>query len=390
LQQNGLCGLIGSAMLIWRLPETTTWAGTKQLMVLSVLASHLAAGGGRLATESLPGRLPGLVVFGGGMVVGGLTVALVRWLGLHSWIGRAGAWLPVPAPAVPAPAAPTPAAPAPVPPTPVLLAPAQPGRAEPGLRAERAHPPKPAPAPEPPQSPSLRIGVLGSLTINGQAGALVPAQSQLITSLALHQDGLSNAQLRALLGTDPAHPKPADSLRQLIARTRRALGRADDGREWIEHLGNGRYALHPAARVDLREFDALAAAGMRDALAGPLTGALSMVRGQPFTECYYWWLESATIESVTARIVAAAEALAELSLTGPDPAAAVRAARIALAVDPSAEQLWRIMMRAEHAAGNLAGVREAWGRCVDVVAEVAADGRPDSATSAVYAELTAR
>src|SRR5258708_1707203 len=65
-------------------------------------------------------------------------------------------------------------------------------------------------------------------------------------------------------------------------------------------------------------------------------------------------------------------------------------ARIGLATDASAEQLWRIVMRAEHAAGNLAGVRGAWGRCLDVVCEVAADGQPDSATSAVYRELLAR
>jgi DNA-binding SARP family transcriptional activator len=88
--------------------------------------------------------------------------------------------------------------------------------------------------------------------------------------------------------------------------------------------------------------------------------------------------------------VAAAEKLAELSLTSGDPAAAVRAARTGLAADCAAEQLWRIMMRAEHAAGNLAGVREAWGRCVDVAAEVAADGQPDRATSAVYDKLLAR
>lgn len=232
--------------------------------------------------------------------------------------------------------------------------------------------------------------MLGSLTVNGLAGALVPAQSQLIVALALSRDGLSNKQLRTMLGADPRHPKPADSLRQLIARTRRALGQAAEGREWIEHLGHGIYALHPDARVDWREFEALTSAGIRRAEAGPLTEALDMVRGQPFTGCYYWWLEPATVESVTARIVAAAEVLAELSLGGRDPAAAVRAARIGIAVDPSAEQLWRIMMRSEHAAGNLAGVRGAWGRCLDVASEVAADGLPDPATCEVYDELLAR
>jgi DNA-binding SARP family transcriptional activator len=236
-------------------------------------------------------------------------------------------------------------------------------------------------------APSLRIGMLGSLTVNGRAGGLLPAQSQLIVLLALNRNGLSNRQLRSFLGADAGHPKPADSLRQLIARTRRALGRASDGREWIEHLGHGTYALHPDARVDLHEFEALIAAGIASDDAGLLAGALDLVRGRPFTGCYYWWLEPAIVESVTARIVASAGTLAQLRLAGGDPAAAVRAARVGLAADASAEQLWRIVMRAEHAAGNLAGVRGAWGRCVDVVSDVAADGQPDSATSAVYSEL---
>jgi DNA-binding SARP family transcriptional activator len=240
------------------------------------------------------------------------------------------------------------------------------------------------------QQPALLIGVLGPLTINGQAGALVPAQSQLIVALALNRGGLSNRQLRRLLGADERHPKPADSLRQLIARTRRALGQAADGREWIEHLGHGRYALHPHAWADWHEFEAQTAAGIATGDAATLSHALGLIRGQPFTGCFYWWLEPELIDSTTARIVSAAESLATLSLAGQDPAAAVRAARIGLGADASAEQLWRVMMRAEHAAGNLAGVRGAWCRCLGVVSEVAADGRPDSATSAVYSALIAR
>jgi DNA-binding SARP family transcriptional activator len=236
-------------------------------------------------------------------------------------------------------------------------------------------------------SASLRIRVLGSLTVNGLAGALVPAQSQLIVALALNRGGVGNGQLRKLLGADADHPKPADSLRQLIARTRRALGRAPGNREWIEHLGHGHYALHPDAWLDWRMFETLTAAGMQTGEAAPLADALGLVRGQPFAGCYYWWLEPELVESVRARVVAAAEALATLKLADRDPTGAGRAARTGLAADPSAEQLWRIVMRAEHAAGNLAGVRGAWGRCLSVVSEVAADGRPDAATTAVYSEL---
>lgn len=237
---------------------------------------------------------------------------------------------------------------------------------------------------------ALRIGVLGSLTVNGHAGALVPAQSQLILALALNRAGLANGQLRRLLGADASHPKPADSLRQLIARTRRALGQAPGSREWIEHLGHGHYALHRDAWLDWREFEQLTAAGIQRGEAAPLADALCLVRGQPFTGCYYWWLEPELLHNVTTRVVAAAEALATLKLTDGDPAGAVRAARVGLAADASAEQLWRLLMRAEHAAGNLAGVRGAWGRCMGVVSDVAADGQPDAATSAVYSELLAR
>jgi DNA-binding SARP family transcriptional activator len=244
-----------------------------------------------------------------------------------------------------------------------------------------------APVPAAPAAPaveeSLRIGVLGTFTINGQPGALLPAQSQLVLALALNgTSGLSNQQLCYLLGADPDRPKPSDSLRQLIVRTRRQLGRAPDRREWIEHLGGGQYALHPLARFDWHEFDALATEGMRSRDAHRLRRALGLIRGRPFTGCYYWWLDLALTETVRAQIVDAADVLAALELAGRDPAAAARAARIGLAGDAGAEQLWRALMRAEHAAGNLSGVREAWSRCLDAISEIAPDGEPHPGTAA--------
>jgi DNA-binding SARP family transcriptional activator len=233
--------------------------------------------------------------------------------------------------------------------------------------------------------------MLGQLTINGQPGALLPAQTQLIVALAVNGPaGLSNSQLCDLLGADADHPKPADSLRQLIARTRRQLGRAEDGKEWIIHRGHGQYALHPDSRVDWHEFKVLTDQGVAARDAGKLAAALSMIRGQPFTGCYYWWLDIELVDSVGAKIVAAATALAEIALAKPDAQAAARAARIGLVADGTAEELWRLLMRAEHAAGNLAGVREAWSRCVDAVAEIAADGQPQRATAALYNSLTGR
>ena len=240
----------------------------------------------------------------------------------------------------------------------------------------------------PAAAPHLRIGLLGTLTVNGQPGALVPAQSQLIVALALSgRAGLSNRRLCALLGADEDHPRPTDSLRQLIVRTRRQLGQAGDGREWLEHLGHGNYALHPDAQVDWAEFDTLTTEGIKVKSEQDLTKALSMVRGQPFAGCYYWWLDLTVVESVTARILTAAQLLAEIRLADGDAAAAARAARTGLTADPAAEELWRLLMRAEHAAGNLAGVREAWTRYRSAIAEISADGEPDEETAAVFAGL---
>ena len=238
------------------------------------------------------------------------------------------------------------------------------------------------------QEASLLIGVLGTFTVNGAPAALQPAQSQLILALALNgRDGLSNAQLCYLLGADPDHPKPSDSLRQLIVRTRRQLGRAPDGKEWIEHLGAGQYALHPDAKFDWADFEELSERGIGDHDPGCLRQAMTLIRGKPFTGCYHWWLDLAFTETVRAQIVDAAELLAELELAAGDPSASARAARTGLAGDVAAEQLWRALMRAEHAAGNLAGVREAWGRCLDTMTDIAADGEPHPDTAALYQQL---
>jgi DNA-binding SARP family transcriptional activator len=277
----------------------------------------------------------------------------------------------------------------------VTTAPSRPARKPVAPEPQRPEPQRPEPQRQQPQRPSpparLRIGLLGQLTINGQPGALLPAQTQLIVALAVNGPaGLSNGQLCDLLGADADHPKPADSLRQLIARTRRQLGQADDGKEWIIHLGHGQYALHPNSRVDWREFQTLTDEGIAAKDGGKLAAALSMIRGQPFTGCYYWWLDFELVDSVNAKIVAAATALGELALALPDPASAARAARIGLVADATAEELWRLLMRAEHAAGNLAGVRDAWSRCRDAVAEVAADGQPQRATTALHRSLTGR
>jgi DNA-binding SARP family transcriptional activator len=239
-------------------------------------------------------------------------------------------------------------------------------------------------------SPALLIGVLGTFTINGAPAALKPAQSQLLLSLALNGDeGMSSARMCYLLGADPDHPKPGDSVRQLITRTRRQLGRPSEGREWIEHLGGGWYALHPDARFDWAEFEVDSERGIRESDQAVLSRALALVRGEPFRDCDWWWLDQAFLQTVGAQITETAVTLAELELAAGGGRAAAHAARVGLGVDPADERLWRALMRAEHEAGRPAAVQDAWDACQAVLADIALDGQPHQDTAALHRELTA-
>lgn len=236
-------------------------------------------------------------------------------------------------------------------------------------------------------SQELRVRILGPFMITGAAENLQPRQAELVLALALAAPaGLSNSALCSILGADPDHPKPSDAVRQIITRTRRRLGAASDGLEYIIHAGSGRYLLHPDVSLDWSEFRELVASGETD----ELRTAVSMIGGQPFTGSYFWWIDVPLIETVRAELVDAAETLAEFELAGGSARAAARAARAGLLAEPSAEQLWRMLMRAEHAAGSMAGVTEAWQRCLDAIEEIAPGGEPHPDTTALYRRLSAQ
>jgi DNA-binding SARP family transcriptional activator len=232
----------------------------------------------------------------------------------------------------------------------------------------------------------LEVRVLGPLAITGAVEQLQPKQAELVLALALAAPaGVSNSALCTMLGADPDHPKPSDAVRQIITRTRRRLGRASDGREYIIHAGNGNYLLHPDVWLDWTEFRSLIAGSRAD----DMRAALGMVRGEPFAGSYFWWIDIPLLETVRAEIVDAAETLGEFELATGAPRAAARAARAGLAAEVSAEQLWRLLMRAEHAAGNAAGVAEAWRHCLDAIEDIAPGGEPHPDTDALYRQLTA-
>jgi DNA-binding SARP family transcriptional activator len=238
----------------------------------------------------------------------------------------------------------------------------------------------------------LSVGLLGPLAICGAAGELQPRQAELVAALALAgAGGLTAEVLRTRLGTDPDHPKDAVLFRQVITRTRRELGTAAGGGEYLIYdKAAARYRLDPAVHVDLDEFRALAGRGRAARDPRPLCGALALLRGRPLDGAYWWWLEVAAVDRLRAEAVDAAVLLARLALEAGDPVTARRAALSGLEVDPASEELWRQVMLAEDTAGSAAGVHRAWAMCRAAVADIALDGEPHPATAGLYRGLTSR
>jgi DNA-binding SARP family transcriptional activator len=270
---------------------------------------------------------------------------------------------------------------------------------EPGLDPERRGPDKPVEAPgdlglslasaDRHGRPGVSVNVLGPVEVAGSAEPLQPKQAELVLALALHSPvGLSNSALCTLLGADADHPRPPDSVRQLITRTRRRMGTTFEGQEKIIHLGSGIYVLHEGFRLDWATFSALARRGRADRDTTDLRAALELVRGQPFADCYHWWIDVALVETMRAEIVDTADLLGRLELSAGHPEAARKAARIGLSAETAAEQLWRALMRAEHALGNPEGVAQAWTACLDAITEIAPGGAPHPDTERLYRELS--
>jgi DNA-binding SARP family transcriptional activator len=237
-------------------------------------------------------------------------------------------------------------------------------------------------------SAPLRVGILGPVEITGTERSVAGQQAELVVALALTApDGLSAAALAALLGTDPSQPKPVAAVRQLITRTRRALGLSGSGGYYIRHDA-GQYVLSAEAELDWAEFTQFFQAGLDSGDRDKLAAAMALVRGRPLDGSRYWWLDASVIEIITAQVVDAGLRLAESQLAEGDPAAAAATARTGLLADPAAEQLSRALMRAEHAAGSQAGVVSAWAACHDAIQAVDPAGSPQEETTELYRALS--
>lgn len=147
-------------------------------------------------------------------------------------------------------------------------------------------------------------------------------------------------------------------------------------------VGEDLLLLGPSGRVELSErvasdlglfVDLVAQADETDdaeVAADLLRQALGLVRGEPFTgvgRSYAW--AAPRREMIVARVVDAAEELAELRLAAGDWRSAEWAARRGLTAFPSDERLYRLLMRTARAAGNIPGVQRVYRELCDVLAD---------------------
>lgn len=214
---------------------------------------------------------------------------------------------------------------------------------------------------------SPRLQLLGPVTVlNPQGEAPSNAQQwnsqrlraiELIAFVATHPEASTEQVHDALWpGSDPA--RGTSSRNRLTTAARRWLGKDRDGHSYLVPATKGVYALTDTFASDWDEWLALIGTDPTTGTTENLVRALGLVKGQPISgvkEKYYVWAETLRQEMIAA-IGDAAHELATRALREGNTRNARLAAAIGRMVDPINEVFWRDALRAEHMAGDSAGV----------------------------------
>jgi DNA-binding SARP family transcriptional activator len=167
------------------------------------------------------------------------------------------------------------------------------------------------------------------------------------------------------------------SLRQLLAVASRGemIQIAREGEEYRLKLPPGSHADVAAFTGNMEESRRCRAAGDGAGAVASLSAALDLYTGDLLPEDgpAEWVLGHR--ESLRARAVEAAGALAELLIAG-DAAGAARACERGLSIDRCRDSLWRTLQRAHEVAGNHAAAADARRRYERVLADLGVDPSP--------------
>lgn len=237
-----------------------------------------------------------------------------------------------------------------------------------------------------------RVGVLGPVVVRAP-GSLDPARreqaAELVAFLALHPGGVHPTVLASSLWPRGVTPDVRDAT---VARARDWLGMDELGGQRLRREADGRLSLAPDVIVDWDVARNLLARARTvddpDLERDLLTRALRLVRGPlagGVAAGRFAWLARTGLERTVPAVLAdAAHRLVEL-LGEADPEGAGEAARLGLRADPGRQELWRDVLRAEHARWGPDGVRTALAELESVFAELGIEA--DGGTRALVAEL---
>ncbi len=249
---------------------------------------------------------------------------------------------------------------------------------------------------------SPRLQLLGPVTVlNPQGEAPSNAQQwnsqrlraiELIAFVATHP-GASTEQVHDALwpGSDPA--RGTSSRNRLTTAARRWLGKDRSGRSYLVPATKGVYALTDTFTSDWDEWLALIGTDPTTATTENLVRALGLVKGQPISgvkEKYYVWAEKLRQEMI-ASVGDAAHELATRALREGNTRNARMAAAIGRMVDPINEVFWRDALRAEHMAGDSAGVERLVTQLEHALTQIDPDyAEPEPETEELIAQLRRR
>jgi DNA-binding SARP family transcriptional activator len=219
------------------------------------------------------------------------------------------------------------------------------------------------------------VKVLGDVEVvrftdDGSEERVVPGRQKALEAmayLALREVPVDREDLEIVLF--PTGANATKTFHNTVAAARRSLG--DD---LFPAPTGGRYELAEGVVTDYGLFHELVASAedIDDAerAADVLSEALSLVGGEPFVGAgrgYAWVAPHRGM--IVAQVVDVAEEVAEIRLATGDWRSAEWAARQGLRAFPCDERMYRLLMRAAHAAGNMPGVQRVFRELCDTVAD---------------------
>lgn len=243
----------------------------------------------------------------------------------------------------------------------------------------------------PTDTPYVRI--LGPVQIDGSEEDFPTGKSEeMVAFLAMHRHPVDSDTLMEALW-----PNETPNRRRLHTeawRARKVLGDDPDGEPYLPKARNDRYRLSEQVRVDYDDFCRLLEHAERspDQQSDLLDLALDLVRGRPFSNPgrgRYGWA-ARHIHAIEQEIGDAAHQLAVLHLERGNPDAVAQAAQRGLAADEYFEALYRDLMRAAAANGNLPLIDKVMDRLIELINGDDgndADDRLHPDTLALYDEL---